>query len=77
MIRLPEFDWEQFNKTDTAEDEIDEQWIEIKIKAPRQEIEIFNSEMERLKELANTDSDWVALKYMAINSSQTQTESLK
>ena len=73
--KLLEFDWNQFNNTE--DEEIDENWIMIKIKAPKQEVEIFNSEMERLKEIGKTNSDWVALKYMAINSSQTPTESLE
>jgi len=79
---LLDSNWAQFNKdkkdnSDSKGEKVEEKWIDIIIRAPQLESDIFYSEMDRLKDIAKTDSDWVALKYMAINSSQTPTESLE
>jgi hypothetical protein len=49
--------------------------ITIKVIAPRDESEVYFTEMSRIKRLASTSSDWTALKYICVNSSQTPEES--
>ena len=68
--KLLKFDWDQFEKTETNENE--DNIILIKIAAPNEkEYKIFTNELKRIKEKRSIKSDWSALRQMAINSSKT------
>lgn len=68
--KLLDFDWDQFKSSESDENDLSEEWVEIKIKAPKKEVDIFWSEMDRIKKISKSGNDWIALKFMAVNSSE-------
>jgi hypothetical protein len=67
--KLLDFDWDQFKSSELNASDLLEEFIEIKIKAPKKEVAIFWSEMDRVKDLIKTKDQWELLKKIVYNSS--------
>ncbi len=72
LVALADFDFEQFDDSgDEDEVEDDDQWVTVSWRVPSDVEPIISSEVDRVKQLLNTDHDNIALEAIFVNSAAT------
>lgn len=82
LTKLLDFDWSQYGEAPPGGDNDsapkgEEEWVDLRFRVPESVAVLMRSELDRLKQIRETEHDHLALELMVVASAQTPMENLK